>query len=167
MFCDNKASVDDMISAGAVVSLDNGSPADSLRCRRFCEKVSMRATFVQVHTLPPTSAALKYHSMRVFLQVQQWLDADCEQNAEDWGWYLFEDFLHPHQTDRPPAPDALLHSIRCNCRTDCDSKRCSCKKHGLTCSVACGHCRGVSCANSPAPSLSDLTEDLSDVRELD
>jgi hypothetical protein len=31
--------------------------------------------------------------------------------------------------------------IRCNCQTDCSTMRCSCKKHGLRCSIACGNCR--------------------------
>ena len=46
----------------------------------------MSVTFVQVHTLSPTSAAVKYHSMGVYLQVQQWLEVDCEMNPEDWRW---------------------------------------------------------------------------------
>jgi len=38
--------------------------------------------------------------------------------------------------------------IRCNCHTDCSSMRCTCKKHNMTCSPACGNCRGSGCTNS-------------------
>ena len=47
-----------------------------------------------------------------------------------------------------PAPAELLKIIRCNCTTDCATARCTCKKHGMKCSMACGHCRGSSCSNA-------------------
>ena len=88
---------------------------------------------------------------------------------EPWGLEmdLLQDCLYPNQTDLLPASETLLHSVWCNCKTDCHSRQCSCKKHGLSCSVACGNCRGVSCANSVVPSLSDLTDDFSDATDFD
>ena len=47
-----------------------------------------------------------------------------------------------------PAPNDLLHIIRCNCHTDCGTMRCSCKKHGIACSIVCGNCKGSGCMNS-------------------
>ena len=47
----------------------------------------------------------------------------------------------------PPAPDELLNTIFCNCTKGCGGK-CGCKKIGLRCSKACGHCRGQSCLNA-------------------
>ncbi|GFR94039.1 hypothetical protein ElyMa_000908700 [Elysia marginata] len=41
--------------------------------------------------------------------------------------------------------------IRCNCKSDCRSKRCTCRKHGLECSLACAECKGIRCLNSPSP----------------
>jgi hypothetical protein len=32
-------------------------------------------------------------------------------------------------------------------KTNCDSKRCNCRKHGLECSVASTECRGNTCSN--------------------
>ena len=52
--------------------------------------------------------------------------------------------------DMPPAPAELLKIIWCNCTTDCATARCTCKKHGMKCSMACGHCRGSSCSNANA-----------------
>ena len=48
----------------AICCLYNGSPSevlDSLRFKRFANKVMTSTTFVQVHTVPPTSAAASYH----------------------------------------------------------------------------------------------------------
>ena len=54
----------------------------------------------------------------------------------------------PVHTDLPPAPDELLRVIRCNCQSDCSSLRCTCRKHNVKCSLACGNCRGSGCMNS-------------------
>ena len=54
----------------------------------------------------------------------------------------------PIQTDRQPAPDKLLNVIRCKCKTECRTARCTGKKHGLECSPMCSDCRGLSCFNS-------------------
>ena len=45
-------------------------------------------------------------------------------------------------TDIAAAPEGLFHVIRCNCKADCRSSRCSCRRHGLVCTVGCGECRG-------------------------
>ena len=50
----------------------SGSTFNSLRYQWFCLKVALGIQFVQVHALPPTSAAARYHSLLVYLQVQQW-----------------------------------------------------------------------------------------------
>ena len=67
---------------------------------------------------------------------------------EEWGWREIDGVLIPVQTDLPPAPDDLLQVIRCNCQSDCSSLRCTCRKHNVKCSLACGNCRGSGCMNS-------------------
>lgn len=126
-----------------------GSTLDSLRYQCFCSKVALGMSPVQVNALPPTSAAAKFYSLRVYLQVQEWI-GNSDLAAEDWGWKNVNNQLLPITTDLPPAPAELLKIIRCNCKTDCDSKRCSCRKHGLDCSPACGECHGLHCSNSPS-----------------
>lgn len=136
----------------ALVCLYGGQPnegLDKLRHRKFCDKVSTSIAPVQVHTLPPTSAAAKYHSARVYYQVQEWM-GHRTLDPEQWGWTLEGGLLHPTTTDLPAAPESLLKVVRCNCTTDCNSRRCTCRKMGLECSVACGECRGTSCSNSSA-----------------
>ncbi|GFS01236.1 La-related protein 7, partial [Elysia marginata] len=53
----------------ALISLYGGRAGDTLdmlRYKRFWEKVASSITTVQVRSLPPTSAAAKYHSLRVY-----------------------------------------------------------------------------------------------------
>ena len=85
---------------------------------------------------------LRLCSFRVFFQVQQWKGSGDELLPEEWGWRESDGVLIPVQTDLPPAPDDLLQVIRCNCQSDCSSLRCTCRKHNVKCSLACGNCRG-------------------------
>ena len=156
---------DEIFSAGqkALSCLYGGSineSLDELRYRRFREKVSTKTSAVQVHTLPPTAAAARYHSARVYLQVQQWMDKGSHLNPEEWGWLRVADRLEPMKTDLPAAPDTLLKVIRCNCKTYCDTRKCTCKKLGLECSVMCGECKGMNCLNSPKEPIENLNEEL-------
>ena len=68
-------------------------------------------------------------------------------SIEDWGWRLPGDQIIPVMTDLPAAPESLLRMVRCNCSSDCVSKRCTWHKYGLECSPACGQCRSTVCAN--------------------
>ena len=54
-------------------------------------------------------------------------------NACDWGYYLSNENKYiPIKTTLPTAPEKLLKVIHCT--TNCDSKRCTCRKHGIECS---------------------------------
>ncbi|XP_053377818.1 uncharacterized protein LOC123527311 isoform X1 [Mercenaria mercenaria] len=148
----SSSSKDDIVELGerALAILIDGDPyvrLDALRFRKFAAKVMTSTVFVQVHILPPTSAAAAYHSLRVYLQCRQWM-GDSSLRPEDFGWELKDGTYIPIKTDLPPAPENLLNIIRCNCKVNCDTRRCTCRKHGLECSVGCGACRGVSCSNS-------------------
>jgi hypothetical protein len=81
-FCSEGQSSADIIEAGekALVSLYGGradNTLDKLRYQRFWEKVTSSLATVQVRGLPPTSAAAKYHSLRVYLQVQVIVPLSC------------------------------------------------------------------------------------------
>lgn len=124
---------------------------DSLRHIRYQQKLMIGGkTQVQAKCLPPTSSAARYHSYRVYFQVQEWATLGKEPclEPEDWGWELRDNQLLPVTTNQPPAPPDLLNMIRCNCKKDCATGKCSCRKHGLACTTACGECRGNSCSNS-------------------
>ena len=110
---------------------------DSLGYRRYYENLATRGQQRQPQNLPPTSSAARYHSLRVFLQVEQWQCLSDGMQFEDWGWKLSGNQVIPVTTDLPAA-ESLLKMIRCNCAIDCASARCSCRKHGLDSSPTCG-----------------------------
>ncbi|XP_053373150.1 uncharacterized protein LOC123533634 [Mercenaria mercenaria] len=144
----------------ALICLFGGLPEDNLnilRFKTFATKVMTSTSCVQVYTLPPTTAAAVYHSYRVHIQTQTWIGNDT-LNPLDWGWEMINSKLLPKKTDLPPAPESLLQIIRCNCKTNCDSRRCSCRKHGLQCSAGCGDCRGTNCTNSPTTADIDIED---------
>ena len=55
---------------------------DSLRHHRFQELVATSKKVIHPKSLPPTSGAVKYHSFRVFHQVQAWKGNSLD--AENW-----------------------------------------------------------------------------------
>lgn len=83
IFRNQQSTKEEVIAAGetALVLLYKGN----ILVLQFNKKVVMSKTFVDPQALPPTSSAAKYHSMRVFLQVQQWM-GNNELKPEDWGW---------------------------------------------------------------------------------
>jgi hypothetical protein len=115
------------------------------RCRTCSKQVT---SYVQPQSLPPTSDAAKYHSLRVYCQIQQWKGSGVAISPTEWGCSESNGGLVPVQTNLPPAPQELLRVIRCNCKSDCSGPRCTCKKHDVECSPACGNCRGSGCSNS-------------------
>lgn len=145
---------EDIITAGenAIGAMYGGKTSDTLdelRYRCFSTKVANKnmVQAVQAQSLPPTSAAAKFHNLRVYYQVQDW-KGNTSLLPEDWDWQLQGGQLLPALTDLQPAPPVLLDIIRCKCKTDCSSSRCSCRKHGLECSSACSECHGILCSNS-------------------
>ena len=140
----------------ALVIIYNGRSTDtldSLRHQRFREKVASSATHVHPQTLPPTSGAAKYHSMRVYLQVLEWKGSADGLIPTEWVGFV------PLQTALAPAPDNLLRVIRCSCLTDYSSLRRTCKKHNIECTPACGNCRGSGCTNSLQMACDDDRDD--------
>lgn len=166
IFSQNQATHDMIEKAGTKIFLNlysakDGETLDTLRYRLFCEKANKSSSHVRPEQLPPTNSAAKNHSYRVYHQICAW--KNIHLNAEEWGWILKRGKFHPITTERNPAPLHLLKVIRCNCKTDCLSMKCSCRKLGMNCSTACRHCQGISCTNTPLPDLQDDTEDEDDI----
>ena len=53
---------------------------------------------LQPERLPPTGNAIKFHSFRVYLQIQQWLGVDMGKTL--WGWKKEKDVLVPIKIDK-------------------------------------------------------------------
>ena len=164
VFDSDSATAEEIQLAGekALVATYNGKKDESLnalRLSRYCEKVAKSLNRVEPRSLPPTSAAARYHSYRVYLQIFQWKSPHCTLREESWGWKVTESGFVPILTDRPPAPADLLKIIRCDCKTDCSSGCCTCRKNGLKCTLACGDCQGSSCTNASAMLLEEGDSD--------
>lgn len=128
---------------------------NQLRLQKFQELVRTSKKAVQPKNLPPTSAALKFHSLRVYYQVQTWQGEELD--AESWGWKVDSGRMVPLQTDMDIAPKGLLQVVRCNCRAGCSTRRCGCKKLTIPCTAACGECKGI-CENKEE--VDDETDDI-------
>ncbi|XP_065666696.1 uncharacterized protein LOC136087548 [Hydra vulgaris] len=105
---------------------------------------------IQPERLTPTENASKYHSFRVYLQIQQWLGVNMDETK--WVWRRENDVLVPIKTYKDPAPIHIPNIIRCNCGTNTKTpcgKQCQCRRHGINCMTACGQCQGLECTNSP------------------
>ena len=140
----------------------NTESLDSLRIRKFKDKVVRCASSVEIQNLPPSLDAGQYHIYRAFYQAKCWMskDEECALRAVDWGWQDLQGKLVPKTMDCQPAPHNILKLIRCQCEGDCSTNRCSCRKQGLKCTNACSECRGDDCSNSTAI---DVTEDDTDL----
>ena len=55
-------------------------------------------TPVQPERLPPTDNSARYQSLRVHLQVMEWMG--CELEETDWGWSKSGGLLVPIMTDQ-------------------------------------------------------------------
>ena len=117
---------------------------------RSVHRTSVTSSGFKLQSLPPTSAATKFHSYRAYLAVQQW--QGNEMPSTEWGWQYRDGLLVPIETDRPVAPDQVLKRISCGCKVGC-GKRCTCYKSGLECTLLCTVCNGHNCKNSPVIDL--------------
>ena len=135
-----------------------GAVLDAVRASRFATKVASSSNYISPERLPPTSDSARYHSRRVYLQVQGWLGHTID--ATDWGWYTHQTkagsaTLRPYQMNQAAAPTSLLKIIKCNCTGKCERRNCSCKKNGLYCTLACGQCKGNTCSNGCSIDVED------------
>ena len=136
-FLQENATLADKSIAGeaALVCMYTGAVGDTLyklRLLRFHQNVATSTRFVQPENLPPTSSAAKYHSLRVYLQVQIWKGESRlgpHLHPQDLGLKAVEGKLESMQ-DMDVAPKALLEVARCNGKMGCDTLRCSVAKRG-------------------------------------
>ena len=121
--------------------------------------------------LPPTESAAYFHGLRVHLQTITWktLDEESLLLAEDWGWKKVADELQPIQVDIEVAPEKLLKAVRCKCKStsknQCLSNLCSCRKHGIKCTSACGEFHGEDCLNKKDKEAIGILENEEEVED--
>ena len=151
LFLSEQQSHADIEQAGhqALATLYGCSDLNSGRVLKFTQKVISSSSYLPPERLPPTADAARFHSRRVYLQVQAWLGNNMEPT--EWGWMLHKtakgDILKPQKMEQTAAPASLLKIIRFGCSGRCDKNTCSCRKNELHCTLACGQCKGISCTN--------------------
>ena len=70
-------------------------------------------------------------------------------------------------TRLPPAPDAVLHLVKCDCKKDhCANNRCKCRKAGLQCTdlCSCADNEEDDCCNN-VPDEEENSDDEDDMGE--
>ena len=140
----------------AFKKLEPVSESDELENLDTMWKMSWALRPKRVQSLPPTTDGARYHSFRVYCQVHEWIGHSVD--PERWGWVLSKGQLEPKTMDSEVAPASLLKVVRCNCKGNCDTKRCSSREHDLECSIACGECRGL-CLNSSSNSEENVNDE--------
>lgn len=164
VFNNPNSSADVIAAAGEafLLRMYGAKPDDSLDKARYhmylrtVAKQKVNARF-DLAILPPTTAAARQHSLRVFHQVQQWRGIDLL--ATDWGWKLESGRLRPVLSLKEPAPQSLLHLVVCNCKSGCERK-CECRQSGLPCSQMCGYCVGHGCSNRNCNYPDDVDDEI-------
>ncbi|GBP36965.1 hypothetical protein EVAR_96958_1 [Eumeta japonica] len=131
-----------IVDSGDHGGQDPPNPEPGLRYKQFAKAVT-KSTF-NLSSLPPTQDTARFHTFRVYHQVQSWLGN--YNDPEDWGWKKCGKLLMPVQNSKPPAPPELLKLIFCKCKGNCGAM-CGCQKAGMKCSAVCFHCSGETCSN--------------------
>ena len=128
---------------------------DEARYVLFCTKNHLS------QQLPPTRDALRNHVKRANYQAAIWkhaLKAKADIPSPDGhGWTLCDNTLQVHWMDAEPAPHALMQLASCGCKTECGTRRCSCRASDLGCTDAC-KCP-ISCRNQRATFVEDYVLD--------
>ena len=88
-------------------------------------------------------------------------DEECTLRAVDWGFQNLHGKPLRRTMGCQPAPYYILKLIRCQCKGDCSTNRCSSRKQGLKGTNSCSECCGDDCSNSTT--IIDVTEDDTDL----
>ena len=70
----------------------------------------------------------------------------------------------PILSDIAEAPESVMKLVRCGCGISKCSKRCSCRRHNLTCTEACACGADEECTNTAVHQTKELenTDDIQD-----
>ena len=112
---------------------------------------------------PPTAAAACNHNPLVYFQVQQWMGKFDNFDSEQWGWLRVKSFVLSHEQQIFNQLQELFCRLSISkCKTDCDTRKWSCKRRRVEYSNAWDKCRGVSCPNSSSLSMESTSEKIGD-----
>ena len=119
----------------------------------------------QSECLPPTQSALLEGIKRAHYQALVW-GSDTIPNPvipspQGYGWELEDNEWSPVMSQLLPAPEAIIHLIKCGCaKSRCSTNHCQCKKAGLNCIDLCKCSKSDdACENSKTTAESEDEED--------
>ena len=138
--------------------------AKNSKCRTLGELrwELFRTKNLESEKLPPTLGALKPHIQRAnaILATNKGYREPRPQTPllTDNGWETISDgTISPKKCLEPPAPESVVELVKCGCRSECSTARCSCHKNNLpyTPLCKCGDCSNASDFDVP-----DQDEDI-------
>ena len=120
--------------------------------------------------IPPCKDAYDKHIKRFNYQAAIWhhcLQANPPLPSPHGDGWIVDQGICIDWMDLPPAPQAILSHLSCNCHGKCSGGHCSCKLNGISCTGGC-RCKKEDCENRPAQLhvLDDqlLSEDDADIK---
>lgn len=152
VFLDPSSSNDQICKAGRnLFSYMYGAPSLSLseiRYNMYSKQTS--SGVLSPEKLPPTEGSSDEHSLRAYLQLQDWIV--LKSMSRDPTKYGFAyDSTHGYQpvtTKQEWAPKYIRDLTKCNCRSGCKNRKCGCVSNNVPCIAACGQCNGLTCNNT-------------------
>ena len=121
-------------------------PTGTLKTVKELRWSLFKAKQAESDRLPPTKGALRQAILRAHYQMMVW-NKDCVPNPsfpspEGYGWTMENGEWIPVMTTPLPAPDAILHLVKCRCEKErCQTNGCQCRKARLLCTDLCS-CSG-------------------------
>jgi hypothetical protein len=98
--------------------------------------------------LPPTSSVIQNHIKRAFFILRNVLNILNEQytvpDATNYGWLLEDATMLPVKGLKSIPPEILTV---CQCGGQCDTRRCVCRRGGMSCVVFCHAANNSECRN--------------------
>ena len=127
--------------------------AEAFMCRMYGDPHNDKLYKMRMRTLlstskaeddPPTSNAAHHHISRSFCQAARHQYAHMNTHSTlptpitSGGFYLNDSGeLTPIMMSNDPMPNVLEEAITCNCEGSCETRRSSCYKTGMKCTVLC------------------------------
>ena len=130
---------------------------NKMRAARYSDKSLAAATVVTAESLPPTCDTADLHSLRAYLQVQQWLGNELDPTR--YGFCLTNGMYMPLAISNQVAPDFLLNGIFFKSKSLCNTNSCKCHKAQLHCNKNCGICEGRICNNKEPERVNPFEDD--------
>ena len=175
-FYDSSSQIADITKVGEklMLSIFNSkcNDPDNQRYLTYCRKVGSGAVNkekgIDPASLPPTTNACKHHLLELITKYNLGSARRRILYNTDGKTMMMSYIQLQWTSQHAAAPDSILSPIKCSCKTNCQSARCSCSsKNGVLCSnfCACDQCSNCDCEAGPGtvemqPTDNEETDEL-------